>query len=128
MAKTRLIKKVGEYQRGVVSEDGVHYRRERQEMDPVIEHVKFLSEKVNQAPKSGNRNDMHYVGSLPLTVLIDWCNKQRITMDQYARSRGLRKKFIKYVTAHFPKFMAAKKKPSQILMPGGDNDHKLWRA
>jgi hypothetical protein len=128
MAKTRITKVLEDYKSGVVSEDGVHYRHERQEMDPVIDHVKFLSQKVNTAPKAGNRNDMHYVGSLPLTVLIDWCNKKRITIDQYARSKGLRKKFIKYVTENFPKFMAEKKKSSQILMPGGDNDHKLWRA
>ena len=120
MAKTRLIKRVGEYSRGVVSEDGVSYRHERQDMDPVLEHVRFMSEKVNTAPKSGNRHDMHYVGSLPMTVLIDWCNKQRITMNEYACSKGLRKKFIRYVQREMPKFMAPQKKSSQILTPGGD--------
>lgn len=128
MAKTRITRVLGEYKRGIISEDGVNYRHIRQEMDPVIAHVKFLSEKVNEAPKRGNRNDMHYIGSLPWSVLEDWLAKQKIGIDVYARSRQLNKKFKKYIMANFPKFMAVKKKPSQILMPGGDNDHKLWRA
>ena len=95
MAKTRITKVLGEYKRGIISEDGVNYRHTRQEMDPVIEHVKFLSQKVNDAPKRGNRHDMHYVGSLPWSVLEDWLNKRSIGIDVFARSKQLNKKFKK---------------------------------
>lgn len=118
MSKTRLTKVVGEYARGVVSEDGVNYRHERQNMDPVLKHVDFLSEKVNQAPRNGNRNDMHYIGSIPMTILTDWCTKAGIGIDAYARNNhGEKDKFIKYLKADFPVFFAKKKKSSQIVVP-----------
>ena len=114
----RLTKVVGEYTRSFASEDGKNYRVERQEMDPVIKHVDFLSEKVNTAPKSGNRNDMRYLGSIPLTVLTDWCKKTGIGLDVYARnSHGEKQAFIKYLQAEFPVFLAKKKKSSQIVVP-----------
>ena len=118
MPQTKITKVQGEYARGVVSEDGKHFRHERQEMDPVLKHVRFLDEKVNDAPKSGNSNDMHYLGSIPLTILIDWENQQGITHDQWARDEnGVKAKFIAYLRAEHPMFMARKKKSSQILLP-----------
>ena len=120
MAKTKLTKVMGEYSAGVVSEDGVNYRHERQNMDPVIAHVKHLSEKVNTAPKAGNKHDQRYIGSIPMTVLIDWCNKQRIGVDAFARNQNNEKaKFLAYMKSEFPVFFADQKKSSQIFMPGG---------
>lgn len=119
MDKSPLTQKVGEYQRRVVSEDGVHYRYEQQDMAPVLEHVRFLSEKVNEAPAAGNRNDMRYLGSIPMTVLTDWCQKTRVGLDAYARNQfGEKDQFIKYLRADFPVFFAAKKKSPSIIMPG----------
>ena len=119
MPQTRLTKVMDGYARGVVSEDGINYRHERQDMDPVVKHVDFLSEKVNGAPKAGNRNDMHYIGSIPMTILIDWCNKVGIGIDAFARNNHDEKaKFLSYLKADFPVFFAKKKKSSQILVPG----------
>ena len=116
MPKTKLTKVMQDYTRGVVSEDGINYRHESQEMDPVIERVNFLSQKVNTAPRAGNTHDMRYLGSIPLTVLTDWCNKVGIGVDAYARDQfGEKQKFISYLKQNFPVFLAAKKKPSQIL-------------
>ena len=118
MAMKRLTRAVGEYIRTFQSEDGKHYRGEHQEMDPVIAHVKYLSEKVNDAPKPGNTNDWHYFGSIPVTILTDWCRMTSIGLDAYARNQfGEKKEFMKYLKANFPVFLAAKKKPSQILVP-----------
>lgn len=118
MKTSPLTQRVGEYQRRVVSEDGVHYRHERQDMNPVLDHVKFLSEKVNEAPAAGNRNDMHYLGSIPLTVLTDWCQTTGIGLDAYARNQhGEKDQFIKHMRAEFPLFFAAQKKSSSIVMP-----------
>ena len=119
MDKSPLTQKVGEYERRVVSEDGVHYREEKQDMKPVLDHVRFLSEKVNGAPKAGNTNDMHYLGSIPMTVLTDWCQLTGVGLDAYARNQfGEKQTFINHLKANFPVFLAAKKKSSQIIMPG----------
>jgi len=119
MKKSPLTQAVGEYTRRVVSEDGKNYRHERQDMDPVIEHVKFLGEKVNKAPKAGNRNGWHYAGSIPITVVTDWChNIAHIGYDAFARNEfGERQLFLKYFKANFSKLAPPKNKSSQILMP-----------
>ena len=118
MPKTKITKVQGEYARGVVSEDGINYRHERQEMDPVLKHVRFLDEKVNEAPKVGNANDMHYIGTIPQVILIDWCNKEQIPIDQFARNNnGEKAKFLSFLRGTHPAFMARKKKSSQILLP-----------
>lgn len=116
--KSKPTRIVGEYWRNVVTEDGVSYRHEVQEMDPVKKHVKFLTDKVNSAPKSGNKHDMHYIGSIPLTILTDWCNKTGTGLDAYARNQfGEKKIFMKHLRTEFPVFLAPQKKSSSIIMP-----------
>lgn len=118
MPQTRLTKVMQGYSRGVVSEDGINYRHERQDMDPIIKHVDFLSEKVNGAPKRGNRNGMHYIGTIPQVVLIDWCKKVGIGIDVFARNNHDEKaNFLSYLKAEFPVLFAKKKKSSQIVVP-----------
>ena len=118
MPKTKITKVQGEYARGVVSEDGVNYRHERQNMTPVLKHVEFLDDKVNSAPKAGNANDMRYIGSIPTLILVDWCKGEGIPIDQFARNNnGERAKFLSFLKATHPMFMAKKKKNSQILLP-----------
>ena len=114
----RLTKAIGEYTRTISREDGVTYRGEHQEMDPVVAHVKHLAEKVNDAGKPGNPNGWHYFGSIPVTILTDWCHMAHIGVDEYARNQfGEKQEFMKYLKAHFPVFLATKKKPSQIVVP-----------
>jgi hypothetical protein len=117
MPKTKITKVLGEYRRGLVSEDGVNYRHEKQNMTPVLKHVEFLDQKVNSAPKRGNRNNMHYVGSIPMVILTDWCRKEAIPMDQFARNNeGERARFLSFLKTTHPAFMAKKQKSSQILV------------
>lgn len=117
--RARVTKRMQDYVAGVATEDGKTYRVERQEIDPIIERVEFLSEKVNTAPKAGNTNDMHYIGSIPMTVLWDWCKKVSIGMDEYARNQfGEKQQFLNYLQAEFPLLLARKKKSSQIVVPG----------
>lgn len=120
MAKTRFIKRLGEYMRGIISEDGVHYRHERQEMDPVLEHVRFLSEKVNEAPKIGNKNDMRYIGSPPWTVVTAWLQDNHYSIDQFARNDDrCSDKFKAWFLSNpdMARFRAVPKKSSQIVVP-----------
>ena len=109
---------IGDYCRGFATEDGKNYRVERQDIAPTLDHVKFLSEKVNTAPKSGNKNEWSYLGSIPKLVLSDWLKNNHYTWDQYARNEDFAKeKFLKWVRREAPKLLAPKKKASQILMP-----------
>lgn len=86
-------------------------------MKPVLDHVKFLDDKVNSAPRAGNRNDMRYVGSIPTLVLTDWLKNNGYTMDQWARDvDNCKQKFISFLQSDMPAFMAKKKKSSQILL------------
>ena len=116
--KFRVTKRMQDYVAGVATEDGKSYRVEQQELAPIIERVEFLSEKVNTAPRNGNRNDMHYIGSIPMTVLWDWCRQQKIGIDMYARNEfGEKEKFLKYVKSTFPVLLAKKKRMTQIQVP-----------
>ena len=117
--RARITKRMQDYVAGVASEDGKHYRVERQELDPILERVEFLSEKVNTAPKAGNTNDMRYIGSIPMTVLWDWCRKVGIGLDAYARDQfGEKDMFLSYLKTEFPLLLAKKRKSSQIVVPG----------
>lgn len=114
----RLTKSVGDYCRGFATEDGKHYRVERQEITPTLDHVKFLSDKVNTAPKSGNKNEWSYIGSVPKLFLTDWLRKNHYTWNQYATNEDfVKEKFLKWMRSEAPKLLAPKKKASQILMP-----------
>ena len=118
----RLVKQSGEYVQSFASEDGKNYRIETQEMDPVIEHVKFLDEKVNGAPRPGNTNNMHYIGSPPWTVVIDWCKNNGYSIEQFARNEDrCSDKFKKWFLNNrdMSKFRPQQRKGSTILMPGG---------
>lgn len=73
-----------------------HYRRLRQDIEPIIEHVRHTAQKVNSAPASGNRNGWQYLGSIPITMVIDWCQKNNVRFDEFARNEnGAREKFKK---------------------------------
>lgn len=119
MPTQRITKQLGEYCRSFATEDGKHYRVETQNMKPVLDHVKYLHDKVNSAPKRNNKGQWAYAGSIPTAVLTDWLRKNRYTMDQYARNEdGAKDKFKRYLQAEMPAFLAPKKKSSQILLPG----------
>lgn len=90
------------------AEDDKHYRGVYQDMTPVLEHVRHMTHKVNEAPAAGNRNGWRYGGSIPLSVLTDWCHKRGVTFDMYARNEGgLKDEFKRYLKAEFSKFLAA---------------------
>lgn len=71
-----------------MAEDGRHYRATRTDMDPIIDRVKYLNEKVNEAPRSGNRNGYHYIGSVPRTFIDDWLRKHNYTWAEFAVNAG----------------------------------------
>lgn len=126
---TRLTRVVGEYQRGVLSQDGLNYRHERQEMSPVIDHVKFLNDKVNDAPRVGNRNDWHYVGSIPWTIAQEFLKKELpehlwpFMWERLARNTdGIKDRLRDWFLGNrdLKKFHAIKKREHSVLFtPGG---------
>jgi hypothetical protein len=88
MATERFIKGAADYGRSFVSEDGVHYRREHQNLDASIEHVRKIRDKHDYATRQSNPNGWQHIGSVPQVVLIDWLNKHGYTMDEFARNDG----------------------------------------
>lgn len=110
-----------DYYRNVVSEGGKNYRHEHQDLNPVIEHIKFLAEKVNDAPKSGNKNDWRYLGSTTPVIVNYWCHLNGHTYDEWARSKDLKRQQITWQNAEMSKLRLPTKKSSQILMPGKAN-------
>lgn len=57
-------------------EDGKSYRRIRSDEKAIKNHVRFLNEKVNEAPRSGNRNDWRYVGSMTWQHITEFLEEQ----------------------------------------------------
>ena len=88
------------------SEDGKHYRGHTQDMDQVMRHVRRMDDKVNNAPRAGNRSGWEYRGSIPMAMVIDYCTRERCTFDQWARDEGgVKTKFLRqFKTREFAKF------------------------
>ena len=75
-----------------------HIRHLHQEMDPVIEHVRETAQKVAAAPTVGNPDGWAYLGSIPMTILLDYLAKRNVRMDQYARNEdGIKDEFKTWI-------------------------------
>lgn len=94
------------------TEDGKHYRGMTQDMGQVMRHVQRTDARVNSAPRSGNPNGWEYRGSIPMAMVVDYCRKNRCTIDQWARDEGgLKTKFLKqFKTREFSKFWRAEQR------------------
>ena len=82
----KLTRAVGDYARGFGSEDGKHYRMERQDLGPAIARtaeIRHLQENAKPNPM-GRR----YVGSVPATVLMTWLKERGFTMHDWAINAG----------------------------------------
>lgn len=86
MAKLRPTKRAGDYLRTFGSEDGKHYRGEHQDLGPAMARSKLIRE--SQAQNGTGQHDRQYIGSIPMTVLIDWLNKRGLTMADWAINAG----------------------------------------
>ena len=118
--KNRGLSFNGNTARTLSSEDGLLFRGIHQEMNPIFERIDYLNHMVNDAPRRNNKNDWGYLGSIPWAVLIEFCAKERIGLDQFARNENdERAKLQTYVKQNYPQFMTVKKRSeSTILMPG----------
>jgi hypothetical protein len=100
----------------------------------VVAHVEYLRHKVNEAPRSGNRGGWQHEGTVPIPVIIDWCQRHGFTFDQWARNdggqrgvpwwsgQGVRDQFMRYFKSRdFSKLhnhhVTTKKGSSQIVVP-----------
>jgi hypothetical protein len=116
----RTVKNFGDMRRWFASESGARYRGYTQKVEPIKEHIRYLNHKVNEAPASGNKAGWSYVGSIPMTMVIDWCTKTKTPFDVWARNEGGAKdKFIAWLKSEHPQLMpktGAKARPS-IAVP-----------
>lgn len=79
------------------SEDGTHYRAWRQDMDPVMRYVEQRSALARESSPRKTKSGMSYVGSVPIAMIVDWCNKNNYTFDQWARNEdGAKDKWKKH--------------------------------
>ena len=105
-----------------LAEDGKHYRGQRQDIAPIIDRVTDLRNGAITS-KIKNPNEWRHVGSIPMTVLLDWLTKNRYTMDQWARNEDRSKdKFLRYfMSRDFSKLhnnhITTKRESSQIVVP-----------
>ena len=88
MAKEKLLSKMGGTTKSFLSEDGNHYRHFRTDMDPVVEHVKYMNEKVNEATRAENKQGYHYIGSVPITMIDDWLRSHGYDWNDFATNAG----------------------------------------
>ena len=86
MSRRRLTRAVGDYVRGFQSEDGANYRTETQELGPAIARARAIAHAQEHA--GTGKYDRRYIGSVPMTMIVDWLNKRGYTMDQWARNEG----------------------------------------
>jgi hypothetical protein len=131
----RFVKGAGDYTRTFFSRNGKHYRREHQDIGPAIRRVEEIRDLHSFATKASNPGEWRHVGSVPITMILDWLNKNGFTYDQWARNdggirgkrypesrSGVRDKFLAYfLTRDFAKLhnahITTKRATSQILVP-----------
>ena len=137
MARRRVTGGAGDYLRSFSTEDGVHYRGFHQNLDPAIRRVELIREAQARRKKADNPFDRQYVGTIPVTVLLDWLHKHGYTYDQFARREGsIRDEFKKYYfTREFSKLhtqhTTTRRESNRIVVPnyiGRKHDNELRRA
>jgi len=122
MAINKYIGQSLDIQKRFASEDGKHYRGYRQDLDPVIKRVEEMRQgRIDSKIK--NPNEWRHIGSIPMTMLVDWLAKNRYTMDQWARNEDRAKdKFLRhFMSRDYSKLhnnhITTKKESSQIVVP-----------
>ena len=104
-------------------EDGTEYVGTHQNIDPVIDHVKKVRDMHSHATAASNPNEWRHVGSVPMSMIVDWVHKSPYTFAQWARNEdGAKDKFLKYfLSRDFSKLhnqhVTTKRESSQITMP-----------
>ena len=74
----------------------VNYRGFRQDISPIIDRVSSIAEAVNSRG-AHEKKDWRYVGSIPMSMLVDWCAKNRYSYNDWATNRdGAKDKFKKW--------------------------------
>lgn len=116
MADKRVTRVAGEFHRTFETEDGVNYRGEHQEMDPVIAHIKYLNEKVNGAPAHSNKNGWRYLGSTTPVLMTHWCQMVGVSHNDFATQPELRAAHMAWLNKEFSKLSLPKKKNSMIVV------------
>lgn len=136
MAGERVLAKTADTVKSFLTVDGKHYRKFSVNMQPVMDRVAYLNEKVNGATRAENRQGYQYLGSIPKTMLVDWLNKHGYTMHDFAvnaggqkgktdpRGSGVKDKFMRYfMSRDFAKLhtqhLSVKRPDSGLIYTGG---------
>jgi hypothetical protein len=134
MGSKRVTGGAGDYLRSFSTEDGNHYRGFHQNFDPAIRRVEMIREARARLTKANNPYDRQYIGSVPVTLILDWCAKNGFTYDQFARREGdIRQRFMRYyLSRDFSKLhtqhTTTRRESSRIVVPnyiGRKHDNQL---
>jgi hypothetical protein len=99
----RVMARYGDTHRYFASEDGKHYRGHYQDHAALKAHIEFTDQMVNGAPSRGNPNQWGYAGSIPMSLLWEWCQKTRTPLDVWARDEGGAKQhFLRWLKSEHP--------------------------
>lgn len=84
---------------GVQRETGTnkvqHFRGMKQDITPIIKRHQAITQAQEAAPKGARTRQ--YIGSIPMSFLVDWLTANHYTWDQYARNvDGAKDKFKKH--------------------------------
>ena len=105
-------------------QDGKIYTGHHQNIEPTIKHVKKIRYMHSFATKQSNPNGWRHLGSVPISIIVDWCARNKYSFHQWATNAdGAKDKFLKYfMSRDFSKLhnqhVTTKKESSQIWMPG----------
>ena len=153
--KFKPTKRAGDFLRTFSSEDGKHFRGERQDLEPAIKRTAMIREM--EAARGTGQYDRRYIGSVPFVVITDWITKRGYTMHQWSINEGgspcpiggdpmehiktdggIKSQFLRYfLSRDFSKLHTAhtttRRESSQIVVPdnyigGNHGTEKLRRA
>ena len=79
-----------------------HYRGHRQDVAPVLDRVKRISQA--QPGRFSRMGEHQYLGTIPRTMIDDWLNRQGKTWHDYATDDDLKRRFLLFMTAERPRF------------------------
>ena len=112
-------------------EQGKTYTGHHQDIDPVIAHVRKVRDMHAYATKQSNPNGWKHLGSVPISIIVDWCKLNNTTFSDWARNvDGAKDRFLKYfMSRDFSKLhnqhVTTKRESSSIIVPPSYGGSKL---
>lgn len=104
----RVLAQHGELTKYFGHENGKQYIGFKQDADQLLDHVRFLNDKVNGAASRTNINKWRYKGTIPTQLVVNWCTQNGYTFNDFAcNTDNAKTKFLKWFQSEYPKLLPA---------------------